>query len=218
MKDECNLTAKRISRHPVARNSEAQLEKRAIWSRRGEPAIVETPSTKAISRTILGAISSVGVINVSMRKPGNVKKRKVHGATKRKASRDRLSVPKGTTGAHCMHFIIDTLDIMDNFPAMKGFHIIMDNVPIHVPEVVDPLIIKRGYVPIYLPPYSLELNPIEQFWSVVKSKVRRHTLEDTETLITKIVEACEAVPLEHLQNIIGHLFKLFKKCSNKQSI
>lgn len=31
MKDECNLTAKRISRHPVARNSEAQLEKRAIW-------------------------------------------------------------------------------------------------------------------------------------------------------------------------------------------
>ncbi|KAG1056751.1 hypothetical protein G6F43_001371 [Rhizopus delemar] len=153
-----------------------------------------------------------------MREPGNVKKRKVHGAAKRKSSGDRLSVPKETTGAHCMQFIIDTLDIMDNFPTMKGFHIVMDNAPIHVPEVVDLLIIKRGYVSVYLPPYSLELNPIQQFWPVIKSKVRHHTLEDTETLITKIVEACEAVPLEHLQNTIGHLFKLFKKCLNKQPI
>lgn len=30
MKDECNLTVKRISRHLFARNSEAQLEERAI--------------------------------------------------------------------------------------------------------------------------------------------------------------------------------------------
>lgn len=73
----------------------------------GEPAIVETPSGKATSHTVLGAISSVGLVNVSMREPGSVKRRKVVGATKRKAPGDKLSMPKGTTGAHYMHFIID---------------------------------------------------------------------------------------------------------------
>ena len=62
---------------------------------------------------MLGAISSVGVVNVSMREPGNVKRRKVAGVTKRKAPSDKISMPKGTTGAHYMHFIIDTMDIMD---------------------------------------------------------------------------------------------------------
>ncbi|KAG1419106.1 hypothetical protein G6F57_023698 [Rhizopus arrhizus] len=62
------------------------------------------------------------------------------------------------------------MDIMDTFPEMQGFHIVMDNAPIHTPSVIDPLIEKRGYIPVYLPPYSPELNPIENFWSTVKSK------------------------------------------------
>lgn len=146
IKEECNLSAKVISRHPATRNSPAVIEKRTVWvkewlekgmvypqncvfldesgfdinmtrsrswSKRGEPAIVETPSGRAISHTVLGAISSVGVINVSMRQPGNIKRRKVVGATKRKAPGDKLSTPTGTTGSHYMHFIVDTMDIMD---------------------------------------------------------------------------------------------------------
>lgn len=54
-------------------------------------------------------------------------------------------------------------------------HIVMDNAPIHIPNLINPIIKKRGYIPVYLPPYSPELNPIEKFWSIVKSKVRRHT-------------------------------------------
>ncbi|EIE83729.1 hypothetical protein RO3G_08434 [Rhizopus delemar RA 99-880] len=44
---------------------------------------------------------------------------------------------------------------------MKGFHVVMDNAPIHSRDVVDPIISERGYIPVYLPPYSPELNPIE---------------------------------------------------------
>jgi phosphate/sulfate permease len=47
----------------------------------------------ASSHTIIGAISAFGVVNVSIRDPGNVKKRKVVGTTKRKA-------PKGITAGH----------------------------------------------------------------------------------------------------------------------
>ncbi|KAG1138409.1 hypothetical protein G6F37_010538 [Rhizopus arrhizus] len=117
-----------------------------------------------------------------------------------------------------MHFIVDTMDIMDTFPDMQGYHIVMDNAPIHVPAMIDPLIEKRSYVPVYLPPYSPELNPIEDFWAIVKSKVKRYALKDTETLTSRIIESCEEVPLQHLQNCVQHSVKLFDKCLNKEPI
>jgi transposase len=49
---------------------------------------------------------------------------------------------------------------MDEFN-MKECHIVMDNIPIHSPETVDPIILERNYISVYLPPYSLELNPIK---------------------------------------------------------
>lgn len=49
------------------------MTRERAWSTREEPAVVETPSGRATSHTVLGAISSVGVVNVSMRESGNVK-------------------------------------------------------------------------------------------------------------------------------------------------
>lgn len=115
---------------------------------------------------------------MKLRESGNIKRRKVVGTTKRKAPEDQLSVLKGTTGEHYLQFINDTMDIMDEFPEMKGYFIIMDNAPIHIPEMIDPIIMKRGYTPVYLPPYSPELNPIEQFWAITKAKVKRGKLSD----------------------------------------
>ncbi|KAG1147375.1 hypothetical protein G6F37_005505 [Rhizopus arrhizus] len=132
------------------------------------------------AQRVIGAVSAFGVVNVSRREPGNVKKRRVVGAKKRKALEDVVvAIPKGTTAGHFVQFISDTLDIMDEFPNMKGFHMVMDNTPIHSRDVVDPIILERGYIPVYLPPYSPELNPIEMFWKVLKDRVRREKLKDT---------------------------------------
>ncbi|GAA5805020.1 hypothetical protein HPULCUR_010533 [Helicostylum pulchrum] len=109
-----------------------------------------------VSHTVIGAISAIGVVNLSTREFGNAERKKV-------APQDRLSVPKDTTGGHYLRFLNDTMDIMDEFPEMRGCFIVMDNTPIHIPKVVDPIIINRGYTPVYLPPYSPELNTIEQF-------------------------------------------------------
>lgn len=89
------------------------------------------------------------------------KKRKVLGVTKKKATEDRIYVPKGTTSGHYLNFINDTMDIMDEFPEMKGVFIVMNNAPIYVPEIIDLMIKKRGNTPVYLPPCSPEINPIE---------------------------------------------------------
>lgn len=110
------------------------------------------------------------------------------------------------------------MDIMDTFSDMQGCHIIMDNAPVHVPDLINPIIEKRGYIPVYLPPYSPELNPIESFWSIAESKVRRHALKNTKTLTGRIIESCEEVPLKQFQNCIQHYVSLFDKCLNKEPI
>jgi transposase len=52
----------------------------------------------------------------------------------------------------------------------------MDNAPIHVSDQIEKLIVSRRYGCVCLPPYPPELNPIEQFWSVVKRKVKREKI------------------------------------------
>ncbi|KAK4515513.1 TPT domain-containing protein [Mucor velutinosus] len=195
------------------------MRRSRAWSARGTQAVIESPSARAVSHTVIGAVSAIGVVNVSLRDPGNVKERKVVGAKKRKAPGNNGSaIPKGTTSGHCLQFISDTLDIMDEFPNMKGYHIVMDNVPIHSPAIVDPVIVERGYIPVYLPPYSPELKPIEMFWKVLKDRVRRGKLNNVETLTSRIIEGSEDIPVEHLQHFIQHSIDCFPKCLNKEPL
>lgn len=94
----------------------------------------------------------------------------------------------------------------------------MDNAPIHSRDVVDPIILERGYIPVYLPPYSSELNPIEMFWKVLKDRVRREKLKDTETFSSRIIEGSEDVPVEHIENFIQHSISVIPKCLNKEPL
>ena len=55
------------------------------------------------------------------------------------------------------------MDEMDQHSHMKEHYLIMDNAPIHKSEDIAKYIISRGYRYAYLPSYSPELNPIEQF-------------------------------------------------------
>jgi transposase len=83
---------------------------------------------------------------------------------------------------------------------------------------VDPVIIERGNISIYLPPYSPELNSIEQFWKVLKDGVSRNKLKDVETLTSRVIEESEDVPLEQLQHFIQYSINCFPKCLNKEPL
>ncbi len=50
----------------------------------------------------------------------------------------------------------------------------MDNAPIHHGEEVLELVDRFGVRIEYLPPYSPDLNPIEEAFSQVKAFIRRH--------------------------------------------
>lgn len=60
---------------------------------------------------------------------------------------------------------------------------------------------NKDYKCVYLPPYSPELNPIEQFCAIVKYNVKCNQLMESETLTQRITEACNNAPLSHLVNI-----------------
>jgi len=51
----------------------------------------------------------------------------------------------------------------------KNACVVMDNAKFHQGEMVRELIEQAGASLIYLPPYSPEFSPIENFWSKVKA-------------------------------------------------
>lgn len=161
------------------------------WSLKGKPDVTATPTRRDVSHTVLGAISAKFVVSMELHNPAEEhskrikinfvnRKRKAPGQTKKPAS-------KGTITSHYMKFLEKILDEMDCFPELKD--IIMDNAPIHTADQIDEMIVARWYKSIYFPPYSPELNPIEQFWAIVKNKVKRCSFEPTENLPTQITEA-----------------------------
>lgn len=54
--------------------------------------------------------------------------------------------------------------------------VVMDNASFHRKSRLTQLVNKRqnGHKIIFLPPYSPELNPIENFWAALKARLRRY--------------------------------------------
>lgn len=185
----------------------------------GAPAITSTPSAKAESHSILGAIATVGVVNVDVRVPQMNKRIKVAGGRKRKPTNIKKKPgKKGATAGHYLNFLRGILDQLDKYPESKGFYLVTDNAPVHNHEEIETLITNRGYRCVYLPPYFPELNPIEQFWSLVKNRVKRSKFNDKEYLFTRIRDACTEVPREIITKSVEHSVEALEKCRNKQPL
>jgi hypothetical protein len=157
------------------------MKRTVAWSKVGTRAEVVVPKIRAKTTTVLGAISAVGVINIKVRRPRasvQSKKRKTRGGMP--ASRDQGR--SGTVAGHYFNCVGNTMDVLDKHEQFKGHCIVMDNAPIHKNSDIEKEINRRGYGYIHLSPYSPEFNPIEQFWSVCKSKMKREELSKEETL------------------------------------
>lgn len=111
--------------------------------------------------------------------------------------------------------MIELLDIMDMDQSLIGSYLVMDNCNIHKSHPIMGKIESRGYRVMYLPPYSPELNPIEQFWALVKGKMKRHRLTDKENLSQRIADACENVLVSDLQGFCRHSKRQIINCYNK---
>lgn len=54
-----------------------------------------------------------------------------------------------------------------------GQVVVMDNYCIHKTAKTQEIITKAGCKILFLPPYSPDLNPIENLWAVIKNRIRK---------------------------------------------
>ncbi|CAO3694756.1 unnamed protein product [Rhizopus stolonifer] len=121
------------------------LKRSIAWAKKGEHAIVTVPKTRASNITILGAIASYSVLNISVRRPKRTepsKKRKVGGATTPVANKGK----GGTVTGHYFNFVTATLDVLDQHEQFKGHYIVMDNALIHTHLDIQKYIEQRGTI------------------------------------------------------------------------
>lgn len=75
------------------------------------------------------------------------------------------------------------LDSFSEAYAGERIGLVVDNAPSHQPQVIWP----KDIVPLYLPPYSPELNPAEQIFRVLKQRLSNTIFDDEYHLHEAII-------------------------------
>jgi transposase len=203
----------------------AHLMRNRAWAKIGDPAVVKVHTQKGVNLSMIGCISPFGTIDFSKviplskedaaliekefpQQPGS-KKRKIND------SKQKAPLRKGTTTYHIVKFMEVVMDVLDRHN-MKGMFIVMDNCKIHHSRFVVDLMKERGYKPLYMPPYSPFLNPIEECWAKIKSQIRRNPLSKDDVLSDRIAEACKTITIDDCQGWIRHAETYWDRCLQKE--
>ena len=90
-------------------------------------------------------------------------------------------------------------------PALKpGGIVVMDNLSAHKSEDIRSAIEAAGAELRYLPPYSPDLNPIEQAFSKLKAHLRKHKERSVESLWQRIGKLLDGFTPAECQNFFRH--------------
>ena len=81
----------------------------------------------------------------------------------------------------------------------EGDYVIMDNLKTRHCNFVGALIRAKGAIPLYLPPYSPDFNPIEKMWSKIKAILRKWRIRVKDQLVPAILQALNLVTLSDCQ-------------------
>jgi transposase len=99
-----------------------------------------------------------------------------------------------------------------------GAHLIMDNVPFHKAERVMQLIETNGHHPVFLPPYSPFLNPIEELFSKWKNDIRRSESQNEDELYETVHNTSDNITAQNCANWVRHMESYLPKCLNRDEI
>ena len=145
------------------------------WTRRGRRAYFEAPRNWGANVTLLSSMSLEGMW------PSLA----VEGSTTREvfeAYVERVLAPE----------------------LRPGQVVVMDNLSSHKGSRIRRLIEERGCELLYLPPYSPDLNPIEEAFSKLKGALRRAEARSREALIEAMGVALSAVSARDARGFFAH--------------
>jgi transposase len=86
----------------------------------------------------------------------------------------------------------------------RGDVVVMDNLNTHKMVKVRTAIKAAGATPVYLPPYSPELNPIELWWADLKRQLRRLGADARNELARAVRRLRASVPLDKIGGWFRH--------------
>jgi transposase len=145
------------------------------WSRRGKRVCFEVPRNWGANVTLLSSMSLEGM-----------------GPS--------LAVEGATTKVVFEAYVERILA-----PALSpGQIVVMDNLSSHKGSRVRELIEGRGCELLYLPPYSPDLNPIEEAFAKLKALLRKAGARTREALIEAMGRALEAVSASDARGFFEH--------------
>jgi len=82
----------------------------------------------------------------------------------------------------------------------SGAVVVMDNLPAHKVDSITSMIESVGASILFLSPYSPDFNPIELWWSQLKSLLRQFSPTTTKMVDTIIAVALDLINPKHLKN------------------
>jgi transposase len=130
-----------------------------------------------------------------------------HGKNITLLSAIRLDGSIITTTMHGAMHGCDFLDFIQSklVPSVhEGDVVIMDNLKTHKVDGVEDAIKSAKASVLYLPPYSPDLNPIEEMWSKIKAYLRKVKARLSDTLISAINDAFASVTATDMSGWFTH--------------
>jgi transposase len=90
-------------------------------------------------------------------------------------------------------------------PALgAGDVVVMDNLSAHKDARVREAVEAAGATLLYLPPYSPDLNPIENAWSKIKASLRRAKARTLDALVDAYAAALRSITAEDCRGFFRH--------------
>ncbi len=146
-----------------------------VWAPKGERAHCSVPRNRGPNMTLLASMTTEGMGSC-------------------------MAVVGSTTSAVFEAYVEWVLA-----PALRpGQVVVMDNLSAHKGERVRELIERRGCELLYLPPYSPDLNPIEEAFSKLKGLLRNVGARTREALVNALAVALDAVSAADVRGFLKH--------------
>jgi transposase len=151
------------------------MRREHAWSPRGERVVGRRPGRNWKTVSLLGAI--------------------------RLGEKPRLMTHRGSiNGRTFLQFVRKYL-----VPWLRpGDVVVMDNLNSHKMKCVRAAIEAAGGIPVYLPTYSPELNPIELWWADMKRTLRKLAIDVESELRRAARQQRARLQLEKIANWFGH--------------
>ncbi|KAF7352249.1 Tc1-mariner class transposase [Mycena venus] len=103
-------------------------------------------------------------------------------------------------------FIVeDVIPEMNPYPDVQSV-LVLDNCRIHHTDLLQEVLNENGIMVLYLPPYSPDLNPIEESFSTWKAYLRRHgeIIHESEDPIAALLESTSCITPEMAEGWFRH--------------